>query len=112
MEGNGDFALGIFRGGTWLDLALEILDITHELEEVASWMPWSPPGEAAPAPVWRTEPPERSRPVYAKFDAEGTMIRQAAWYDHDLGQYAFRRGGPAIDAQCVGWVPLPEEGDQ
>ncbi len=112
MEGGGDFTLGIFRCGTWLDLALDSCGIGHELEEVASWMPWSPPGEAAPAPAWRTEAPERSRPVYAKFDAEGTVIRQAAWYDHLLQQYAFKKGGVSIDARCVGWVPLPEEGDQ
>ena len=108
-ENDGDFCLGIFRRGTWLDFALDVCDIVHELEAVAAWLPWNPRGEEDPAPVWRTDPPERSRPVYARFDAEGTEIRSVAWYDHALQQYFFKRGGASIDAGCVGWVPLPEE---
>ena len=108
-ENDGDFCLGIFRRGTWLDFALDVCDIVHELEAVAAWLPWNPRGEEDPAPVWRTDPPERSRPVYARFDAEGTEIRSVAWYDHTLQQYFFKRGGASIDAGCVGWVPLPEE---
>lgn len=108
-ENDGDFCLGIFRRGTWLDFALDACDIVHELETVAVWMPWSPPEDEVPTPMWRTEPPERSRPVYAKFDAEGTEICSAAWYDSTLQQYFFKRGGASIDAGCVGWVPLPED---
>lgn len=105
----GDYWLGIFRGGLWLDLDMYTVNVSDELEDSAMWMPWSPPGEEAPAPVWRTDPPERSRPVYARFDAEGTEIRSVAWYDDVLKQYFFKKGGASIDAGCVGWVPLPEE---
>ena len=56
------------------------------------------------------------------------VFRRGAWWDLDLdfcgAADALETAAawmpwsppgeavPAIDAQCVGWVPLPEEGDQ
>ena len=105
----GAVSRGVFRSDAWMDSYMIAAGSLHALDNPAWWSPWNPRGEEAPAPVWRTEPPERSMPVYARFDAEGTEICSAAWYDSTLQQYFFKKGGASIDAGCVGWVPLPEE---
>ena len=106
---DGEHWLGVFRSDAWMDSYMIAAGSLHALDNPAWWSPWNPRGEEDLAPVWRTEPPERSMPVYARFDAEGTEICSAAWYDSTLQQYFFKKGGAIIDAGCVGWVPLPEE---
>ena len=109
----GDLWLGIFHDNQWMDLDMYTIGSYHILDDVVIWMPFYPPDSQAPTPeppaVWRREPPEKSCHVCAKFDAGGTVIRSVAWYDSFLQKYSFSKGGPSIDAQCIGWVPLPED---
>lgn len=65
--------------------------------------------ENVPSPQWLSAPPDRSRMIYGKFDAEGHEILTSAYYDKVAGLYYFRQGGTDISARCVGWVPLPED---
>lgn len=110
----GEWDLGIYHNLQWLDLGLYTVGVSQELEDSVAWMPCYPRGRQAvpvpePSAVWQTDPPEKSCLVYAKFDAGGTVIRSSAWYDTFMQKYYFSKGGPSIDAQCIGWVPLPED---
>ena len=110
----GEWDLGIYHNLQWLDLGLYTVGVSQELKDSVAWMPCYPRGrQVVPIPdppvAWRREPPEKSCHVCAKFDAGGTVIRSVAWYDSFLQKYSFSKDGPSIDAQCIGWVPLPEE---
>ena len=72
-----------------------------------------------PAADWVTvqfvdghELPTRSGMYYCRFDCEGTIIKQTAWWDGILDIWCFKDGGAKIDAKCLGWYPLPGEEDQ
>lgn len=58
------------------------------------------------------EKPPKSGKYYCRFDCDGTVIKQLAWWDGILGTWRFRPDGPQIDAKCLGWYPLPEENDE
>ena len=46
----------------------------------------------------------------ARFDCEGYTLRRLAWYDKSLGNFYFDKSCEnSIDAECTGWVPLPED---
>ena len=107
-----DYVLAIFQGGQWLELDMVEIGSFYAVEHVARWLPWLTPEEepeTVPSPPWRPAPPDRTRMVYGKFDAEGHEIVTSAYYDKMAGRYYFRRGGADISARCVGWVPLPED---
>lgn len=55
------------------------------------------------------ETPPKSGKYYCRFDCDGTIIKQLAWWDGVLGTWSFKAGGAKIDAKCLGWFPLPEE---
>ena len=59
-----------------------------------------------------TEKPLKSSNYYCRFDCEGTVIKQIAYWDGILGTWRFKPGGPQIDAKCLGWYQLPEEDDE
>ena len=74
------------------------------------------PSGAAPAEGWvplqfvnGQEIPSRAGLYYCRFDCDGTMIRQVAWWDNDIMRWRFNKYGAWIDAECVGWFPLPED---
>lgn len=55
------------------------------------------------------ELPPRDGVYYCRFDCEGTIITQAARWDSALKSWHFcNSGGARIDAECLGWYPLPE----
>lgn len=109
-----DLWLGIFHDNQWMDLDLYMIGSYHILDDVVMWMPfYLPSSQVVPIPeppaIWRREPPKKSCHVCAKFDAGGTEIRSIAWYDAVLQKYYFAKDKASIDAQCIGWVPLPED---
>lgn len=106
-----DYVLAIFRGGQWLELDMEGLGSFYVVEHVARWLPWLTPEEEqenVPSPQWRPAPPNRSRMMWGLFSAEGHNVEARAYYDSFLGKYSFSKGGASIEAECIGWVPLPE----
>ena len=58
------------------------------------------------------ELPTRSGMYYCRFDCEGTIIKQPAWWDGILDIWCFKDGGAKIDAKCLGWFPLPEDDEE
>lgn len=93
-------------------------------KEVVMWTP--APGAGAletplavpPADGWvplqwypGEEFPDSSGPAVAKFLTDGMdepLIRLAYW---DGFEWLFRKGGEGIAAACVGWFPIPKEGE-
>ena len=57
------------------------------------------------------EEPPKSGKYYCRFDCDGAIIKQLAWWDGVLGTWSFKDGGAKIDAKCLGWFPLPEDDD-
>ena len=55
------------------------------------------------------EEPPKSGKYYCRFDCDGAIIKQLAWWDGVLGTWSFKDGGAKIDAKCLGWFPLPED---
>lgn len=55
------------------------------------------------------EKPPKSGKYYCRFDCDGAIIKQLAWWDGILGTWSFKDGGTKIDAKCLGWFPLPED---
>lgn len=55
------------------------------------------------------EEPPKSGKYYCRFDCDGAIIKQLAWWDGVLGTWSFKDGGSKIDAKCLGWFPLPED---
>ena len=89
-----------------------LLGLTEELKPPVAVRP--EPGEGAediPSPQWLPAPPNRSRVIYGTFEQGGSRVYAKAYYNKVLDKYAFRKGGAEIEAQCLGWVPLPEDGE-
>ena len=61
--------------------------------------------ESDTKPTWRLGNPLKKGAYYAKFDVAGKPCRIAEWSGWD---WRFQ-GGMTIQAECVGWYPLPEE---
>lgn len=64
------------------------------------------------APQWmpgNVNPPEATDAV-AIFITEGLTLRKLARWDGL--HWKFAKGGATIDAECVRWYPIPEEGDE
>lgn len=57
------------------------------------------------------ETPPRAGAYYCKFDCEGHILQQVAWWDSALGVWCFKEHGVKIDAKCLSWFPLPKEDD-
>lgn len=56
-----------------------------------------------------SESPEKEGLYAAKFFVEGLdkTMKKVAWFDGTA--WRFSDGGPEIDAECMGWYPLPED---
>lgn len=93
-------------------------------DDVTLWTPF-PTGVTAmptaepPATGWLPlqfvngmENPPKDGKYYCRFDCDGTIIRQLAWWDGIRGTWFFSPGGPKIDAKCLGWFPLPKDEDE
>lgn len=61
--------------------------------------------ESDTKPTWRTGNPAKKGNYYAKFNVAGKPCRIAEWSGWD---WRFQ-GGMTIQAECIGWYPLPEE---
>lgn len=57
------------------------------------------------APIWRDGNPPKAGTYYAKFDIGKNACRLSEWSGWD---WRFM-GGVKIEAQCLGWYPLPED---
>lgn len=97
-------------GLDWPDVALWTPQPT---EATSDTLPAEPPAEGwLPLEfVNGMETPPRAGAYYCKFDCEGTILRQVAWWDSGLGVWCFKEHGVKIDAKCLKWFPLPEEED-
>ena len=91
-------------------------------DEVALWtqMPDGPtgtPGTVVPPEngwvplqfVKGVECPPSDGKYYCRFDCDGTVITQVAWWDGFSKSWSFKKAGAKIDAKCMGWFPLPDE---
>lgn len=83
-----------------------LLGLTDELQPTA----------APPAEGWIPlkfvdghETPPRGGLYYCRFDCEGKILKQVAWWDGYLKKWKFKKYGTDIDAKCVSWFPLPAE---
>ncbi len=65
--------------------------------------------ESDTAPEWRTGTPPREGEYYCRFDCGGTEVYQNAHWDNALRHWRFGRGGVEVEAECLGWWPLPEK---
>lgn len=54
------------------------------------------------------EPPEERCLCWCVFDCQGTRITSSAEWWPDRERWSFKNGA-LIDADCVGWYPLPDE---
>lgn len=70
-----------------------------------------PPAEGYMTPKFTdgVNRPSKDGPYYCKFDCEGTVLRQLAWWDSALHAWLFKKNGTKVDAKCLKWFPLPEE---
>lgn len=59
--------------------------------------------------TWRKDRPDYSGEFLVKMDCSGPILKRIAYYDHVLDSFYFSRGGQKIDAECLGWYPIPEE---
>ena len=55
------------------------------------------------------ERPPRDGMYYCRFDCEGHIVTQPAWWDGLLQKWSFRKYGDSIDTKCVSWFPLPND---
>lgn len=91
-------------------------------DEVALWtqMPDGPtgtPGTVVPPEngwvplqfVKGMECPPSDGKYYCRFDCDGTVITQVAWWDGFSKSWSFKKAGAKFDAKCMGWFPLPDE---
>lgn len=62
--------------------------------------------------AWRKGRPEYSGELLVKLDCSGTILKRIAYYDHVLEEFYFSRGGNMIDAECLGWYPLPYDEEE
>lgn len=91
-------------------------------DEVALWtqMPDGPtgtPGTVVPPEngwvplqfVKGMECPPSDGKYYCRFDCDGTVITQVAWWHGFSKSWSFKKAGAKFDAKCMGWFPLPDE---
>ena len=62
--------------------------------------------------TWRKNHPDYSGEFLVKMDCSGTILKRIAYYDHVLDNFYFSRGGNMIDAECLGWYPLPYDEEE
>lgn len=61
-------------------------------------------------PTWRTGTPAKAGEYWCKFDCGGTLVRQKAYWNSMLMHWTFgAKNNTKVDAECIGWYPLPEE---
>lgn len=61
-------------------------------------------------PTWRTGNPPKAGVYWCKFDCGGTPIHQKAYWDTVMKWWRFSsKSSTKVDAECIGWYPLPEE---
>lgn len=92
---------------TWTEVwdAIAVLAL-HRWEPDAK--PAAAVSESDTKPTWRTGEPHGHGLYWCKFNCEGTILhREAKWYPL-MKRWEFP-SGVKIDAECVGWYPLPEE---
>lgn len=97
-------------------------DAIMDWKEVTLWTPMPKGATEAttdsepPAAGWVAlqfvdgmEAPPKDGKYYCRFDCEGMIIEQLAWWDGIRGTWSFKASGEKIGAKCLGWFPLPEE---
>ena len=61
-------------------------------------------------PTWQTGTPAKAGEYWCKLDCGGTLVRQKAYWNSTLMHWTFGvKNNTKVDAECVGWYPLPEE---
>lgn len=66
--------------------------------------------ESDTKPTWQTGTPSKAGAYWCKFDCGGTLVRQKAYWNSMLMHWTFgAKNNTKVDAECVGWYPLPEE---
>lgn len=64
-------------------------------------------------PTWLAGLPAASGLYAAKFECDGYIMKKLAYYDCCLKKFYFDAShGRSIEAACVGWYPIPQEGQK
>ena len=75
-------------------------------------LPAAAVSESDTKPTWRTGTPAKAGEYWCKFDCGGTLVRQKAYWNSMLMHWTFgAKNNTKVDAECIGWYPLPEERD-
>lgn len=61
---------------------------------------------------WLRGCPNCSGEFLVKLDCAGSVLKRIAYYDHSLNRFYFSKGGNIIDAECLGWYPLPYDEEE
>ena len=81
-----------------------LLGLTDELKPSGKGKAAAPP----PPLQWQTGTPKENGLYAARFDCGGVIIRNIVEYSPHLQSFSFPHGA-SIDAECIGWIKLPEE---
>lgn len=61
-----------------------------------------------PTPVWQTAEPPTSGRYFCRFSMDGDNFSMIAYFNATTGCYYVSVRGDLIDADCLGWWPVPE----
>lgn len=67
----------------------------------------SPAPALSAAPEWRTGEPPKTGEYYCRLDCSGMELYQVLAWDSILRAWSFKNGGTRIEAEVLGWWPLP-----
>ena len=104
LQCSADFLLGLTDNPKGIEAAPDATTMPTVEPPAAGWVPLQF--------VSGMEEPPKSGKYYCRFDCDGAIIKQLAWWDGVLGIWSFKDGGAKIDAKCLGWFPLPEDADE
>ena len=89
-------------------VSLDYLFCRTDEPKMATAVPAVPGSDTKP--TWRTGNPPKAGVYWCKFDCGGTPIHQNAYWDTVMKWWMFgSESSTKVDAECVGWYPLPEE---
>lgn len=62
------------------------------------------------APTWNSGLPAQSGYYAAVFKCQSSIMRKLVWFNPCLGKFYFDKScGHSIEAECVGWYPIPQD---
>ena len=95
---------------TWTEVWDTLAVLALRRWEPNAKLPAAAVSESDTKPTWQTGNPPKAGVYWCKFDCSGTPIHQKAYWDTAMEWWQFgSKSSTKVDAECVGWYPLPEE---